>query len=256
MLLSHDHGSFFEICYLKRGTQNYYIGNEEYTLHGGDVFITFPKEKHSTGGDPQSRGCLYWMQIDCNCQNLLGLDASSSELVIKKLFNIEKRKFKIKEEVASKLIKAYSLVDKGDEIGLIEAKALLTVFICNLIESENSAGKDIEISEAIINAKSFIDENIKEKISLSEVAERVNFSLSHFKSKFKKEIGVPPGEYILQRKIYDSMSLLSEKSLTYIAYEFNFSSPQHYSKNFKAITGMSPKQYKSTLKTDNITQSN
>ena len=76
----------------------------------------------------------------------------------------------------------------------------------------------------------------------------INFSLSHFKCKFKKEIGIPPGKYILRRKIYDSMSMLPDKSLTYIAYEYSFSSPQHYSKIFKIITGLTPKEYKSNIK--------
>ena len=250
-LETHDHGSLFEICYLKRGTQKYCIGNDEYTLNGGEVFITFPREKHSTGNDPQSRGCLYWFHLDSRCSSLLGLDKESSERLIESLYSVKNKSFKIKDEVASKLLKAYSLFDRGDELDIIAARSMLTVFLCELILSERNIDKSSVISDPINRAKIYMDDNIKEKINLVELSEMINFSLSHFKLKFKKEIGIPPGEYIMQRKIYDSISLLTEKSLTYIAYEYNFSSPQHYSKNFKAVTGMTPKEYRNKMKSSN-----
>ncbi|MBE6895779.1 MAG: AraC family transcriptional regulator [Ruminococcaceae bacterium] len=247
-LESHDHGSFFEICYLKRGTQKYCIGNDEYTINGGEVFITFPREKHSSGNDPQSRGCLYWLHLDSRCPSLLGLDRQSSEKLIESLYSVKTRNFKIRDDIAAKLLKAYNLFDRGGELDIIAARSLLTVFLCELIYSERNMAKKSVISDPISRAKAYMDENIKEKINLDELSEMINFSLSHFKLKFKKEIGIPPGEYIMQRKIYDSIDLLTEKSLTYIAYEYNFSSPQHYSKNFKAVTGMTPKEYKNKMK--------
>ncbi|MBO5037034.1 MAG: helix-turn-helix transcriptional regulator [Clostridia bacterium] len=248
MLDTHDHGSLFEICYLKRGSQKYCIGKEEYSLSGGEVFITFPRENHSSGNDPQSRGCLYWFHLDSRCPSLLGLDSESSERLIEHLFAINVRKFKIHDDIAAKLLKAYALFDRGTEIDIIAAKAFLTVFLCELIDAERNIDKPREISDPINRAKTYMDENIKERLNLAEISEMINFSLSHFKLKFKKEIGIPPGEYIMRQKIYDSIKLLSEKSLTYIAYEYNFSSPQHYSKNFKAITGMTPKEYKNKMK--------
>ena len=50
----HDHGACYEICYLDKGAQPYYIHEgdgepQKYSLHGGEVFITRPYERHSTG---------------------------------------------------------------------------------------------------------------------------------------------------------------------------------------------------------------
>ncbi|MBQ9116170.1 MAG: hypothetical protein IJY04_04025, partial [Clostridia bacterium] len=48
----HDHGSCYEICYLDKGMQPYYVHGENgkaelYRLKGGEVFVTRPHEKHS-----------------------------------------------------------------------------------------------------------------------------------------------------------------------------------------------------------------
>lgn len=248
VLLEHDHGQFFEICYLKRGTQKYCVENEEYILHGGDVFITFPNESHSSGNDPQSRGSLYWIHIDSKCENLLGLDKKSANELINSLYSIKKRKFRIRDDISSKLISACYLAEKNGPLDIIAAKALITVFLYELINAEIKSEFRNSISNSISAAKDYIDDNIKEQLSLANIADIVGFSLSHFKYKFTKEIGISPGEYIMQKKIYDSVSLLPERSLTYIAYEYSFSSPQHYSKNFKAVMGMTPKEYRNKLK--------
>ncbi|MBQ6052383.1 MAG: helix-turn-helix transcriptional regulator [Clostridia bacterium] len=248
VLQNHDHGELFEICYLKRGMQKYFIGNEEYNLRGGDVFITFPNEIHSSGDNPQSRGCLYWIHIDSTSSCLLGLDKDSSDTLIKYLYSIKNRKFRIRDDVASGLINACEMIEKGEKLEIIVARAMLVEFLYELINSENCQENRNIVSDPIAEAKIYIDENIKEQLSLASVADRVGFSLSHFKYKFTKETGMTPGEYIMQKKIYDSVSLLPDRSLTYIAYEYNFSSPQHYSKNFKAVTGMTPKEYRNKLK--------
>ena len=248
VIQNHDHGKLFEICYLKRGLQKYFIENEEYTLRGGDVFITFPNEVHSTGNNPQSRGCLYWMHIDSTCSCLLGLDEESTNTLIKSLYSVKNRKFRIRDNVASGLVNACAMVEKGEKLDIIAARAMLIEFLYEMIKAENGQETRNSVSNPIEEAKKYIEDNIKEQITLSSVADRVGFSLSHFKYKFTKETGMTPGEYIMQKKIYDSVSLLPDRSLTYIAYEYSFSSPQHYSKNFKAVTGLTPKEYRKKMK--------
>jgi len=72
----HNHGNMIEICLLESGRQNYIVEGQEYSLTGGDVFLTHPHEKHSTGLFPEEKGMLYWMLIyipkACTCQASAG----------------------------------------------------------------------------------------------------------------------------------------------------------------------------------------
>ena len=60
-LREHKHRHAIEICFLVKGRQTYRVGGNFYSLSGGDVFVTFPNEGHSTGGMPEEKGILYWM---------------------------------------------------------------------------------------------------------------------------------------------------------------------------------------------------
>ena len=140
-VLTRDHESLFEICYLKRGSQNHYIDGEEYILQSGEVFITFPQDKHSYSNFSQTMGCLYWLQVDSECLSILGLDHDSTKLIINSLFSLKSRKFPIRDDIAAKLIKAYSIADNGNDIDIVEAKSLLIVFLCELIGSSNSENR-------------------------------------------------------------------------------------------------------------------
>jgi hypothetical protein len=83
-----------EICYLARGTQNYWVKDRNHHLVGGDVFITFPAEPHSTGGCPLEKGILYWMHIDMKAEvPLLNLPEEDSCLIKEKLLAIKNRHF-------------------------------------------------------------------------------------------------------------------------------------------------------------------
>ena len=59
----HVHRDALEICYLARGRQLYRVGRRDFVLTGGDVFVTFPGEVHSTGEAPEEKGTLYWVQL-------------------------------------------------------------------------------------------------------------------------------------------------------------------------------------------------
>jgi len=250
ILVTHNHQSCFEICYLKRGTQTYYVEGNEYVLVGGDVFIVSPYENHSTGNQPQARGCLYWFQIDSGCQTLLGLDENDSRIIMMLLNTLKSRIIRVSENTASKLIHAYSLIERGNPADIIAGRSLLIAFIFEMCDiSDDKSGKS-GVSEQILTSVKYISEHIREHLEISDLADKLNFSLSHYKFKFKKEIGMPPGEYIIQQKIFSSIPLLADNTLTYIAYEYGFSSSQHYSKTFKAVTGMTPSEYRLKIKSD------
>ena len=61
ILPTHTHSDMIEICYLAKGSQEYFVGNNTFRLYGGDIFIAFPNEIHGTGEVPEEKGVLYWM---------------------------------------------------------------------------------------------------------------------------------------------------------------------------------------------------
>jgi hypothetical protein len=91
----HAHEGALEICYLAKGRQLYRVGNKNYVLMGGDVFVTFPDETHSTGNAPQEKGRLYWVQVILPRRRrpFLNSDSAGAAALIERLRALPHRHF-------------------------------------------------------------------------------------------------------------------------------------------------------------------
>jgi len=81
-LYPHYHENAFEITYLCKGTMTFITDDQFHHLSGGDVYISFPDEAHSTGAVPISLNEMYWFQLDINAENFLFLGDEWKERLI------------------------------------------------------------------------------------------------------------------------------------------------------------------------------
>ena len=83
-------------------------------------------------------------------------------------------------------------------------------------------------------------------ITVDELANAINISPTYLSRIFKQEVGVSVSEYIRQRKLDAAKNLLCYSNYDYadIAAILSFASQSHFIQQFKAITGMTPKQYR------------
>lgn len=100
----------------------------------------------------------------------------------------------------------------------------------------------------IANAKAYIDENITERIVLSEVAKAVSLDTSYLSRAFKKAYGASPSNYIKKRKMTLAESLLSNTVLSVeeISQRLSFCNVAHFSSSFTNYHGISPSEYRTS----------
>ena len=63
-LEEHVHIRAMEIVLLEKGSQVYTVGGTDYTVNSGQVFVTFPDERHSSGRYPEDKALLYYLILD------------------------------------------------------------------------------------------------------------------------------------------------------------------------------------------------
>lgn len=102
-------------------------------------------------------------------------------------------------------------------------------------------------------AKEYIDEHFFEAITVKDVADAVCISESYLKSLFKKNSNETYTEILTTARINQAKKLLksTDKSITEIAMDVGYQTPNAFSSIFKKVTGLRPTQYKNNLKVGN-----
>lgn len=91
----------------------------------------------------------------------------------------------------------------------------------------------------------YIKTNIREKIDLNRLHEKVCMSRASFFRKFKEEFGIAPGDYILQERLRLAKEHLRSMrhNITEVCYLSGFQNLHYFIRAFKKETGMTPKTY-------------
>lgn len=138
----------------------------------------------------------------------------------------------------------YSLArNKGmSEISL--SQELSFSFICRL--AQGISGFSSKFSLLTINAMKIIENEFSQIRGLSEIAERLDVSQEHLSRTFSRETGCALIDRLTRKRLSHAVSLLRDKKLTIdqIAYECGFSCGNYFTKTFKKVLGISPKNFR------------
>ena len=102
----------------------------------------------------------------------------------------------------------------------------------------------------IVDTKKYIDEHWLDEFDENDIAKAVNVSPSYLRSLFRNNAGTTMYDYYQSVKITHIKEKLTDKNLS-IAEAFSFcgvDSRGRYGKTFKQLTGMTPREYRDTLK--------
>jgi two-component system response regulator YesN len=104
-----------------------------------------------------------------------------------------------------------------------------------------------ERTSLIHTAKTYIDNHFTDpNLMLTDVADRINLSPSHFSVVFSSEIGESFKDYLTRLRIERAKELLRTTNLkcSEIAYQSGYKDPHYFSHVFKKNTGLPPQQFR------------
>lgn len=100
-----------------------------------------------------------------------------------------------------------------------------------------------EFNNPIKRSIQLMKSNLKNNVTVSEIAYDLSMSLPNFSSKFKKVTGMTPNDYLKNLKLDEAKKLLKIKSVTEVAYDLGYENISHFINLFKKKFGLTPKQY-------------
>ena len=100
----------------------------------------------------------------------------------------------------------------------------------------------------IDRCKKLVAEHLHERLSVKELAARLDITSDYLSRLFLQDEGTKLTEYILQRKIDVAKNQLiyTDNSYEAIAHALGFTSQSHFGQVFKKYTGMTPHRYRET----------
>jgi AraC family transcriptional regulator len=107
-------------------------------------------------------------------------------------------------------------------------------------------------SMRIKRALDYIDENYATKVSVEEIASAAGgISAFHFAHVFRSALGRAPYQCVVERKLYQARSLLTEtpEGIAKIAYVAGFASQAHMTETFSRRIGVTPSQFRRMSRT-------
>ena len=92
----------------------------------------------------------------------------------------------------------------------------------------------------------YVDAHLDQNIKLENLAKLLDLSQFHFSRLFKQSLGLSPYQYLIEQRIERAKQLLKEtnQSILDIALNCGYNSHSHLSKQFRQVTGMTPKAYR------------
>ncbi|UCH82230.1 MAG: response regulator transcription factor [Nitrospiraceae bacterium] len=108
---------------------------------------------------------------------------------------------------------------------------------------------DSDIPENILRAVRYIEDNLSGVMNLDILSKRANLSKYYFSRLFKKYTGMSPLEFVKIFRIHTAKELLRKKNYTVsmVAEVTGFNDLSNFERNFKQVTGTTPKSYKKSM---------
>jgi AraC-like DNA-binding protein len=149
-------------------------------------------------------------------------------------------------------IQAAARIGQEGDRGFLKAQSVLFRIFDLLRQARRDANGGYTLADAAAleakdfaaDVRGFLQSHIAEKVTLARIAEALSVSQSTLTHKYRLETGESPMESILRMRIIHAKVLLlkGERFKTIAAY-LGFVDESHFSKTFKRVEGMSPRNY-------------
>ncbi len=224
--------SHWTLCYGVSGSVHAAIEGRHLTLSPGQMVLCAPEQFHM----------LYAQEGPAPSFALAVFDATDlPKAIAGPLWEEESLR-----SALNAMIQECSQPDMYSENAIQNLLSLVLVQLCrrsiHLPEAHTAQQGEHQI---IRRAQQHISAHIREKLSVTLVAGRIDVSPSYMTALFHKHLAISPGEYIRRAKLQESKRLIQEGVLNFteIAAALEYSTVHHFSRQFKEHFGITPTQY-------------
>ncbi len=234
----HSHTDSFEICYIVRGSVEWWAQAQVFDVGPRDLFVTGPGEAHG-GVDAFMHPCeLYWALV------------RPVNALFGQLAGLRRRHFKGGSAMAEGFERLLNELRHPDEHTPQAARAALRLLVIDTLRfhdiAQREASRPAAPSPPIAAAMDSIRGHFGDPDCLAAAARGAGLQGTQFRKRFLAETGFAPHDYLARAQIQEAKRRLTEtrQPITEMAFDLGFSSSQYFATAFRKLIGLTPMEYR------------
>ena len=221
----------FEFITVKDGEMTVTVNQNEYHLKKGDAVLIFPNQIHSLHTDVYSLDwiCIFSPHLVAAYKNTFSKKLPQNNLFRPTQFYLDT---------------LFSLTEDSD---ILKIKGVLYSICAEFDSTAKYVARMHENANLLMKIFRFVESNYAKECKLSTLANQIVYHEVYLSRYFKKCTGIDFSDYVNQYRINEGAYILrnSTRKIIDVAYDCGFNSLRTFNRNFKAIIGKTPSEYRS-----------
>ena len=235
----------YQLLYIVSGKGHFYFHGEDRVVYAGRMVLIQPRQEQRYEYFGEDKPEVYWVHFTgSDVKNILrsynipmddpifysGASSTYSYLFKEMIHELQTCKTGYEDLLTMYLRQIFLLVQRTRQ----EERPTVSTYI----------------QEEMEFARRYFNEHYNEPISIQEYAESRNMSVCYFQRNFKQIVKHTPMQYLLTIRVNNAASLLetTDYSMAEIAAIVGYEDPLYFSRLFRKIKGVSPRDYRNLVK--------
>ena len=235
----------YQFLYIVSGKGHFYFHGEDRVVYAGRMVLIQPRQEQRYEYFGEDKPEVYWVHFTgSDVKNILrsynipmddpifysGASSTYSYLFKEMIHELQNCKTGYEDLLTMYLRQIFLLVQRTRQ----EERPTVSTYI----------------QEEMEFARRYFNEHYNEPISIQEYAESRNMSVCYFQRNFKQIVKHTPMQYLLTIRVNNAASLLetTDYSMAEIAAIVGYEDPLYFSRLFRKIKGVSPRDYRNLVK--------
>ncbi len=255
-LHSHD---FYELVIIVSGKGDHITSGNTFPLFPGNVFVISPGLEHGyqNVNNLHLYNILFTSKIFIDSfpdlRNMPGYHALMTiepnyrnEQLLQYFMQLTPSQMGIIMPIVENMQKEADSIESDDGSASIAMSLMVQLLVILFRYYSSSPRKDNTTILRIADAISFLEAHTNKSISIKELIEITNMSVSTLNRHFQNATGLSPIEYHIQLRIEEATRYIrsTDLNMNEISEATGFSDANYFSRQFRKVMGMSPREYK------------
>lgn len=224
------------------------VANQNHYLEEGDALLIFPHQFNRAPHEPRHAAQGGWIVVTFELR---------STDQIESLRNSPRRISTRERELLHALLKTWN-----EESSTLKLSLILSRLLLSLCEAPHAPGSKVQATlpinerdELLEKINQYIFKHLDKVSPQAGMAKNIGVTENQLRMAFSRLTGSSLGAYIRKQRLNEAARqlLVSKKNITQIAEIFGYSSVHAFSTSFKAVHGISPKQYEKISRNSQVT---